>query len=96
MADRNGGVEHMLIRPLQGEQDRFLWWVAAHRAEHLAKQDREHLFTDEDIAAGKSLANGQLKEDYIMPNGTKTRDRAKAYAPDDDEGKLIEIVSRPK
>jgi hypothetical protein len=23
-------------------------------------------------------------------------DKAKAYAPDDDEGKMIEIVSRPK
>jgi hypothetical protein len=23
-------------------------------------------------------------------------DRAKAYAPDDDEGKMIEIVSQPK
>ena len=43
MADRNGGVEHYLVRPLQGEQDRFLWWVAAHRAEQLTREDRENL-----------------------------------------------------
>ncbi len=79
-SDTSGGVIQKVFQPLRGEADDFLWWVAAHRAEHLAKQDREHLFTDEDIAAGKSLANGQLKEDYVMPNGTKTRDRAKAYA----------------
>lgn len=79
-SDTSGGVIQKVFQPLRGEADDFLWWVAANRAERLARQDREHLFTDQDIAAGKSLSSGQLKDDYVLPNGTKTRDRAKAYA----------------
>ena len=36
------------------------------------------------------------KKGFAVWRSTAAYDRAKAYAPDDDEGKLIEIVSKPK
>jgi len=50
------------LQSLQGEQHRFFWWVAAHRAEQLAKEDREHLFGDADIKALKTLNRGRMPD----------------------------------
>jgi hypothetical protein len=77
--DHNGGVEHSVIRPLHGEQDDFIWWVAANRAEALSKEDREHLFTPEDIAVLKKTNQGTLSFDYELSNGKTTRSREAAY-----------------
>ena len=50
-----------------------------------------------DAAYAVALAEGLLSAPPIMGRAAvESYDRAKAYAPDDDEGKMIEIVSRPK
>src|ERR1700733_10442224 len=50
-----------------------------------------------DAAYAVALAESLLSADPIMGRAAvQAYDRAKAYAPDDDEGKMIEIVSRPK
>jgi N12 class adenine-specific DNA methylase len=79
MADRNGGVEHSLIRPLHGEQDRFIWWVAANRAERLSAEDRENLWSQDDIDTIKQTNQGQVPFDYQLPNGQITRSREAIY-----------------
>ncbi len=79
MADRNGGVEHNLIRPLHGEENRFLWWVAANRAERLSEQDRENLWSADDIATLKGLNRGSVPFDYTLPGGQVTRSREAIY-----------------
>lgn len=79
-ADMSGGFQEKVGMPLGAELDDFVWWVAANRAERLAGQGRENLFTPADIAAGKSLATGQMAHDYTLQNGQVTRDRALAYA----------------
>jgi hypothetical protein len=79
MADRNGGVENNLIRPLQGEENRFIWWVAANRAERLSAEDRENLWSQDDIDAIKGTNQGQVGFDYKLPNGTITRSREAIY-----------------
>ncbi len=79
-ADTSGGFIEQVARPLGRELDDFVWWVAANRAERLAGEGRENLFTPADIAAGKSLASGTLSRDYTLANGQVTRDRALAYA----------------
>ncbi len=79
---RGGVIEHLLI-PLQGESDDFLWWVAANRAEQLTAEDREHLFSRDDIAAVKTLEQGTTGFDYTLQHGTNagraTRDRTLIY-----------------
>ncbi|MDP3940380.1 MAG: LPD38 domain-containing protein, partial [Deltaproteobacteria bacterium] len=79
-ADRSGGFIQRVGIPLHGELEDFLWWVAANRAERLTAQDRERLFSRSDIAAGKSLASGNLATEYTLQSGQKTRVRAQAYA----------------
>lgn len=79
MDQRNGGVEHALIRPLHGEQDRFIWWVAANRAERLSAEDRENLWSREDIDIIKATNQGQVPFDYTLPNGQVTRSREAVY-----------------
>lgn len=59
-----------VLQKLQGEQERFFWWIAANRAQGLKAQGRENLFTDKDIAALKTL--NQKK----MPDG---KDRTAVY-----------------
>jgi len=56
------GTQSLLdvLKPLQGETDRFFAWVAGNRAERLAAEDREHLFGDADIATLKGLNSGNL------------------------------------
>lgn len=50
-----------------------------------------------DAAYAVALAESLLSAAPIMGRAAvEAYDRAKAYAPDDDEGKMIEIVSRPK
>jgi 3-hydroxyisobutyrate dehydrogenase len=52
-----------------------------------------HKDADYAVALAKSL----LRDAPLMGSAAvQAYDRAKAYAPDDDEGKMIEIVSRPK
>jgi GNAT superfamily N-acetyltransferase len=79
-ADLTGGVIDRLAIPLHGELEDFLWWVAANRADRLSAEDRENLFTPQDIAAGRSLASGTTSFDYKLPNGRTTRDRSLIYA----------------
>ena len=82
-ADMSGGFIDRVGVPLSGELEDFLWWVAGNRAEQLSKEDREHLFTPESIAAAKSLANGKTKFTYTIQNGpskgTTTQDRTTIY-----------------
>lgn len=76
---RNGGVDNSLIKPLQGEASDFIWWVAANRAERLKAEDRENLWSAEDIAVIKKTNEGELGFDYTLSNGSTTRSRAEAY-----------------
>lgn len=78
-ADMTGGFIDRVGKPLGKELEDFMNWVAANRAENLMAEDREHLFTQADIDAGKSLADGELKFDYLLQNGATTRDRKLAY-----------------
>lgn len=78
-ADQSGGVLERVFYPIGKESTDFLRWVAGNRAERLKGIGREHLFTDEDIAAFKSLADGTADFDYTMHDGTVTRDRTKIY-----------------
>lgn len=78
-ADTTGGFLDLVGKPLGKELEDFMFWVASNRAETLSLQDREHLFTQEDIDAGKSLADGDLEFDYLLANGATTRDRRAAY-----------------
>ena len=82
--DQSGGFIEKLGVPLNGELDDFLWWVAANRAEGLAKHERENLFSPEDIAAGKSLATGETGFDYTIQTGPgkgkTTRSRAVMFS----------------
>lgn len=83
-ADTSGGVIDKVFAPLHGEGEDFLWWIAANRADRLIGEDREHLFSGNDIAAGKSLATGTTNYDWTIQNGPRagqvTRDRAEIYA----------------
>lgn len=83
--DQNrGGVIEKLLIPLQGEHHDFMRWIAANRAERLLSEEREHLFSAQDIADLKTLANGTTSFDYTIQTGpqagTVTRDRTKVYA----------------
>jgi inorganic pyrophosphatase-like protein/conjugative element/phage-associated large polyvalent protein/RadC-like JAB domain-containing protein len=53
-----------VLAGLKGEQDRFLEWVAAQRADRLKGIGLEHLYSEEDIATLKTLNRG------TMPDGT--------------------------
>lgn len=75
-ADTSGGVIDQVFIPLGKETTDFLYWIAGNRAERLAAEDREHLFTQAHIAAAKSLATGATDFDYTLSNGTVTRKRA--------------------
>ena len=82
-ADQSGGFLDRVGIPLHGELEDFMWWVAANRADQLSKEDRENLFTAEDIAAGKTLSNGTTSYDYTLQHGPEkgkiTRDRTKIF-----------------
>ncbi|MFZ2950947.1 MAG: LPD38 domain-containing protein [Desulfuromonadaceae bacterium] len=67
--DASGGIVKALQK-LNGEQHRFFWWIAANRAEKLTAEERENLFSSQDIAELKQLADGK------MPDGSF---RSKVY-----------------
>ncbi len=58
---RDGGFAAVLAT-LKGEHDRFLWWVAATRAERLKTEGRENLFSDTDISDLKTLNTGNFAD----------------------------------
>lgn len=96
--DQSGGVVERLFKPLQGEGEDFLWWVAANRAERLTGEGRENLFSGDDIAAGKSLDTGTTNFDYTLQHdvggkaaGTITRDRTLIYR---DSAKVLDEFNR--
>lgn len=66
--DIRGGGFAKTLASLKGEHDRFLWWVAAQRAEQLKRptpefpNGRENLFTDTDISALKTLNAGAFAD----------------------------------
>lgn len=51
-----------ILKPVGGEVDRFLLWIAANRAGNLAAQERERFFTAEEINALKKLNGGTMKD----------------------------------
>lgn len=67
----NGGLQK-LLSSLGGpdEATRFFMWIAANRAERLMTEGREHLFTADDIKAGKAYSQGKLADG---------RNRSEAY-----------------
>lgn len=60
--DANGKGLIEVLKPLGEEVDRWLAWVAGNRAEKLAQEDRENLFTEDDIRALKSLNQGRTQD----------------------------------
>jgi hypothetical protein len=79
-ADTSGGVINDVFVPLGRETTDFLYWIAGNRAERLAAEGKERLYTPAEIAAAKSLASGTTDFDYTLSNGQVTRDRTKIYA----------------
>ncbi|SFE18967.1 LPD5 domain-containing protein [Paracidovorax konjaci] len=67
---KEGGFANVLAS-LKGEQDRFLWWVAAQRAGRLKAEGKENLMSVDDIGVLKTLNAGN------MADGTN---RAPVYA----------------
>ncbi len=67
---RDGKGLQGVLQDLKGEHDLFLAWVAGNRAERLADEGREHLFSAEEIGSLKRLHLGK------MPDG---RDRREVY-----------------
>lgn len=51
-----------VLAGLKGEHDRWLWWVAAQRADRLKAQGLENLFTEADISALKTLDQGTMED----------------------------------
>lgn len=51
-----------VLADLKGEHDLFFAWIAGNRAEKLAQEGRENLFTPDDIAALRSLNQGAMAD----------------------------------
>jgi len=51
-----------ILAPLKGEIDDFLAWIAANRSEKLLVEDKENLFSADQIEAGKTLNQGTLSD----------------------------------
>jgi hypothetical protein len=79
-ADLSGGAIETVFAPIGKETTDFLTWVAGHRAERLMGENKENLFTKDDIIAAKSLASDKTDFDYTLPSGRTTRHRAMIYA----------------
>jgi hypothetical protein len=81
---KRGGVVDRLLIPLQGEHHDFFRWIAANRAERLMAEGKENLFSAQDIADLKTLADGKTDFDYTVQTGPAagrvTRDRTLIYA----------------
>lgn len=78
-ADMSGGLLETVFYPLGKETTDFLYWIAGNRAERLAAEGRENLFSPQDIQAAKDLATGTTDFDYTLQNGAVTRNRADIY-----------------
>lgn len=58
--DQSGGLVAVLSQVGDpAEVERFMAWIAANRADKLMKEGREHLFTPDEIEAGKTLNTGR-------------------------------------
>jgi hypothetical protein len=75
-ADTKGVLE--TLKPLKGEADRFMMWMAGQRAERLSAEDREHNFGAVDIAELKGL-NGKMHAGDNMADGTDGAQRKMIY-----------------
>jgi len=82
-ADTSGGVMEKVFYKLGKESTDFLYWIAGNRAERLKGENRENLFSDEDIKAYKSLSEGKTDFDYTIQTGPAkgkvTRERSLIY-----------------
>lgn len=78
-ADTSGGVLESVFYPIGKETTDFLRWVAGNRAERLMSAGKENLFSPQDIAAFKTLADGTTDFDYTLASGKVTRDRQLIY-----------------
>lgn len=58
---KEGGFAQVLAS-LKGEHDRFLWWVAAQRAERLKAEGKENLMSVDDIGVLKTLNAGAMAD----------------------------------
>ena len=67
------------LKPLRGETDRFLSWIAGNRAATLQAEDREHLFGDTDISSLQAL-NRKIHPADNFPDGTDGAERPAIYA----------------
>jgi hypothetical protein len=56
-----------ILKNVGPELDRYLLWVAANRADNLAKDDKERFFTPEEIKALKKLNLGTTKDGKSRP-----------------------------
>lgn len=66
--DASGGLMAVLQKlGAPAEVERFFAWVAANRAEKLMTEGREHLFTADEIAAGKALNAGKTEGGAVRP-----------------------------
>ncbi len=62
---RDGKGLRGVLQDLGGEHDLFLAWVAGNRAERLATEDREHLFSPDEIANLKRLSVGKMADGRV-------------------------------
>lgn len=61
--DESGGLTAVLSQVGSAvEVERFMGWIAANRAEKLMQEGREHLFTEDEIRAGKELDKGRTED----------------------------------
>lgn len=51
-----------ILKPVGNEVDRFLLWIAANRAENLAKEERERFFSADEIKALKALDKNSMPD----------------------------------
>lgn len=86
--DTKGVME--ILKPLKGEADRFMMWMAGLRADRLSKEDLEHNFHGADIETLKGL-NGKLHDKDNMADGTDGAQRKMIYA-----GVLKEFMATQK
>jgi hypothetical protein len=78
-ADTTGSWTEKVLQPLGKEAQDWAWWIAGNRAAELLAEKRERLFSDADIRAHQSLADGETDSDYTLRDGTITRKRSLIY-----------------
>jgi len=79
-ADTSGCWMEKVIQPLKKEAHYWARWVAGNRAAELLAEGKERLFSDADIRAYQSFADGEANFDYTLSDGTVTRVRKLIYA----------------